>query len=131
MIKQITTYIGTQAGLTIGTDLFAGFRPSNAPDECVTILETGGGKPDFYLPDSVEKMIQVLTRGKTYFSARDLADSVYEKLHGKAGIALPVVDAKSFYVNTIDALQVPQFIGIDEKGRIEFSANFIFRIQGG
>jgi hypothetical protein len=133
MIKEITTYIEDNvAGLTIDTNLFAGFRPADAPDDCTTVQETGPGKSNFYLPDFVEKTVQVVTRGKTYFTTRDAALAVYVFLHGKAGISLPVVTTGVLYhAGTIEAIQVPQYIGQDENGLFEFSTNYIFRIQDG
>ncbi len=129
MLKQITTYVANNTSYVIGTDLFAGTRPDTAPDKCVTILETGGGAPVFDLPDYLDKMVQVLTRGKSYFEGQELAQEIYDLLHGKAGITTPTVDEETYYINAIEALMSPQSIGQDEKGRFEFSTNFVFRIQ--
>lgn len=130
MIKEITKYIGDNSSLVIGTNLFGGHRPPNAPNECVVILENAGGKPEYSIPDSVEKAIQILTRAATYFTARANAYALYAFLHGKSGITLPVITSgEEYLVNVIEAMNVPQPIGQDEKGLWEFSTNFIFRIQ--
>lgn len=215
MLKQITTYIANNMDYTIGTNLFAGTRPDTAPDKCVTVLETGGGSPVFDLPDYLDKMVQVLARGTSYFQGQELAQGVYNLLHGKAGISLwniksslqsgEVVSSSAtidpnlgklvhqmqieeevtlkagieyymlikinnvwehrqvlndaettdsistntfselpqegdnyvlfvksediFWANTIEAIMSPQSIGQDDKGRFEFSTNFVFRIQ--
>jgi hypothetical protein len=129
MIKQIGQYVENSTEHTIGTDLFIGYKPETAPDDCVAVLETGGGKPDFYHSDYAEKLIQVMARGSTYFTARGIAVGIFDALHAKKGITLPSVDDKSYYVNVIEAIQVPQYLGQDEKGRFLFSTNFIFRIQ--
>lgn len=130
MIKEISKYIENNTGFVIGTDLFTGHRPANAQNECVVILEGAGGKPEFSIPDSVEKAIQILTRAKSYFTARADSYTIYNLLHGKSGITLPVVTSgEEYLVNVIEAMNVPQPIGQDAKGLWEFSTNFIFRIQ--
>lgn len=129
MIKQIYTYVTDNVTFTTGTGKYAGWRPLNAPDNCITILETGGGNPDYYQKDYVEKLVQVLARGVSYFTARGLAYQVYDFLHGKTGILTPMVDSKRYYINTIQALNVPQSIGQDDKGRFELSTNFLLKIQ--
>lgn len=130
MIKEIAQYIEDNTDFVIGTTLQVGHRIPKAPDECVAVLENTGGKPEFSIPDSVEKAIQILTRAKTYFTARSNAYIVYDLFHGKSGITLPVVaGGEEYLVNVIEAMNVPQSIGQDEKGLWEFSTNFILRIQ--
>jgi len=131
MIKELSQYIEDNTSLVIGTDLFVGWRPSNAPVKCTTVLEAGGGKPDPYVVDFVEKLIQILTRGDSYFEARSEAYTVFNLLNGRRGITLPTVDTAGIYVNVIEAINVPQSIGQDENNRSEFSANFILRLQTG
>jgi len=130
MLKEICQYIEDNTSFIIGTDLFAGHRPSNAPEECIVILEDAGGGTNFLLPDKVDKAVQVLSRAKTFFTARDNIYTIYELLHGKSWIELPVVVAGNEYIAmTIEAITVPQSIGQDERGLYEFSVNFIFRIK--
>lgn len=73
-------------------------------------------------------MIQVLARGTTHFTARDFAWEVYTDLHGKCCYNLEYSEsatAEEAFV-TIDATGSPAWIGIDEKGRYQFSCNFQF-----
>jgi len=130
MLKEITTYIANNTDFVIGTDLFAGHRPSNAPEECIVILENAGGATNFLLTDKVDKAVQILSRAKTYFTARDNIYTVYNLLHGKSWIELPeVVSGVEYIAMTIEAITIPQSIGQDERGLYEFSVNFIFRIK--
>jgi len=130
MIKEIAQYIENETGFTIGTDLFVGHRLSTSPDECIVVLENAGGKPDFDLPDKVEKAIQIISRAATYFTARENAYTVYDLLHGKSGITLPiVVGSDEFVAMVIEGMNVPQTIGQDDKSLWEFSTNFIFRMR--
>ena len=129
MLKQITSYLQQQTtGFTIDTNLFAAFAPSTAQDDVVIVRETGG-PPDFYLPDQAEKTIQVLSRASSYWVARANAIKVFSVLHGIAGITLPVIDAEAYYINTAEAITVPQDMGQDEKGLFNISTNYIVRIQ--
>lgn len=128
-IKELCEWMETNSvsgttPLIIGENLLAGWRPQEALDTCVLVGESAGGKPDFYLPDAVEKAVQVLTRAETYHTAGDLAQEVHDLLHG-----LSAVDLTSFLINTIDSQNVPQYIGEDDHPRYEFSENFIMRYQ--
>ena len=130
MIKEITQFISDETTLIIGTDLFCGHRPQTAQDRCHVVLETAGGGLYYDLPDRVDKMIQIISRAKTYFTARDDAQAVFDLLHGRAGCAMPVITSGIEYeAQTIEAVADPQYIGQDEKGRYEFSTNYIFRIK--
>lgn len=129
MIREIAQYIEDNTDFTIGTTLQVGHRTPEAPDECVAVLENAGGKPEFSIPDSVEKAVQILARAETYLTARNNAYIIYDLLHGKSGITLPVVEGGEYLANVIEAMSVPQPIGQDEKGLWEFSVNFVLRIQ--
>lgn len=116
--------------LVMGDTLQVGWRPLTAPDRCNLVAESGGGSTIFDLPDRADKMIQVLSRATTYFDARDDAQKIYDILHGAAGWALPeVVAGDKYQAMVIEALAIPQYLGIDEKERHEFSTNYIFRIR--
>lgn len=136
MLKEITKFIETKtATFVIGTNLFEGHRLQDAIDRCTCILETGGSGLHFDLTDRVDKMIQVLSRSKTYFTARADAWEVFNALHtgayGSAGHTLTAVAPaiQDYEVMTIEAISDPQYVGQDEKRRYEFSTNFMFRIR--
>lgn len=135
MLKAITQFIANKAVLIVGTTLLSGHRPLDAPDNCSVVLETGGGETYFSLTDRVDKHIQILTRGTTYFTARDAAWVIYKALitnftYGSANWDLPVVIAGTKYTAmVIEAVSDPTYIGQDEKGRYEFSHNYVFKIK--
>ena len=136
MLKEIAKFIEDKtASFTIGTNLFEGHRLQDAPDRCTCILETGGSGLHFDLTDRVDKMIQVLSRAKSYFTARADAMEVFNALHtgayGMAGHTLAAVApaVQDYEAMTIEAVSDPQYIGQDEKRRCEFSTNYIFRIR--
>lgn len=130
MIKEIAKYIEDEAiGFTVGTNLFVGYIPPEITADCVGLIESGG-RPEFYLPDFTEKAVQVLSRAKDYFTARDNAYKIYNLLHGMAGVVLPVVTAGEEYcADIIEAVSEPQSLGQDEKGLFNISTNFVFKIQ--
>lgn len=130
MLKEICTYIANGTSFTLGTDLIFGHSLVSSPDTCVVVLDSVGGSPEYDLTDYVEKHIQIISRSLSYNTARENALTIYAYLHGKAGETLPVVGTgPTYYANVIEAVQHPYCIGQDEKGRWEFSVNFVFRIQ--
>lgn len=128
MIKEIAKYIDNQTVLTLGTTLFAGFMPADVDGANVTVIETGG-VPNFDLLDQQAKTIQVLSRSSDYWTARTNALLVHNLLHGMKGVSLPVVSVAAYFVNTGEALSVPQSLGQDEKGRYVISTNYVLRIE--
>lgn len=130
MIKEITTYIANNTSLTLESTLFGGFRPDSAPDTCVVVLETSGGSVNSYFPDAGEKSIQILSRAKSYWTARSNIHLVFDALKSKAQVTLPVISGNPTYkAEFIEAQEFPQSVGQDERGLWEFSQNFIFRIR--
>ena len=136
MLQEIAKFIEDKtASFTIGTNLFEGHRLQDAPNRCTCILETGGSGLHPDLTDRVDKMIQVLSRAKTYFTARADAMEVFNALHtgdyGMAGHTLAAVDpaVQAYEAMTIEAVSDPQYIGQDEKRRYEFSTNYQFKIR--
>lgn len=131
MIKEIAVFVASKTSFVVGTTLQVGHRTQDAPDQCNIVLESAGGALHFDLPDRNDKMVQVISRAKTYLKARDDAREIFEALHGTAGWTLTAVlpATQNYKAMTIEALADPQYIGQDDKGRYEFSTNYIFRIQ--
>jgi len=136
MLQEIAKFIENKTTtFTIGTNLFEGHRLQDAPDRCTCILETGGGSLHFDLTDRIDKMIQVLSRAKTYFTARADAMEVFNALHtgayGMAGHTLAAVAPadQDYEAMVIEAVSDPQYIGQDEKRRHEFSCNYQFKLR--
>ena len=137
MIKEVTQFVATKAGLVIGTTLHAGHRPQDAPDACDVVLESAGGQVYFDLPERADPAIQILSRALTYMTARDRAWAIYDAIFrdyedtGSAGWKIcPVAPSTDTYeVMIIEPLAPPQWIGQDTKLRHEFSCNYIFKVK--
>jgi len=122
-LKTLAEFIESKTSFVIGKNLYVGHRLPTSKLRCQVILESGGGKPYFDLPDRNDKAIQIISRAETYFNARDDAWEIFDALHGTAGWQL----AGNKEIMTIEALADPQYIGQDEEGRFEFSTNYIFK----
>lgn len=131
MLKELTCWIEDNTPFVVGTNLFAGFRPSTAPTRCITILEATGAKPDFYHPDLQRVPLQFMVRGDSYFSARADCLTLIDLLHGKSAIDLPAINSGDplLVINTAQVLSGPISLGQDDKLRFEFSVNFLLIIQ--
>ena len=135
MIKTIATKIAElTASFTIGTNLLVGFRPLEAIDRCSVILESGpGGYPE--LPDRADAMIQIISRsGKeptgSIWDARADAHEIHDAIHGTFGWDMtPVAGEGTLKAMTVEKVSGPAYMGIDDKGRHEFSTNYLWRIQ--
>jgi len=100
VIKEVTEFIEFKTGLTRDTDLFAGHRPQGVADACDVVIESAGGSifPD--LPERADTVYQVLSRAKTYMTARARAWAIYDAIfrnhgYGSANWELPTISSDS------------------------------------
>lgn len=153
MIKEITEFIENLAlgpPWVIGANLFAGHVPvknqagANIPERYLAVLENAGGTkledvggvvtatpPSTVWPEYVEKAVQLLNRGKSYFVARDDAYAIYNVLRETAGWTLPVVGGGPQYtVCVIDPFGPPAPLeNPGERGLFTFSTNYVWKIE--
>ena len=125
MLKEITSYIDTNTSLTEGDDLFAGHYESDTTANIVVVEALVPGIADYILTDFRQVSIRIMVRNTSFFTAQDLAQTLFDLLHGKEQIELPVVDSGPAYLCNINGT-TPAYIGQDEKGRFQFSVNFLF-----
>lgn len=117
LIADIAQYLEDQGVGTLATDIFIGFAP-DAGDTVIAVLDTGGLKPDNYLPTK-EPTFQVFIRAATYEAGKTLLDTVRSALHRKFNATIG-----STYVYFIEALSEGGNIGRNDRGLDEFSINF-------
>jgi hypothetical protein len=136
MLQEVGQWIENRTGLTIGVDLFVGYLPLQRPggppipDRYSLVLENATSATDEDWPDYEQKPIQILTRAKSYFTARADARAIFNLLHGQAGWRLPVLTSGEAYIaNTIAGVSPPAPIeNPSDQKTFTFSANYIFRI---
>ena len=128
MIKSVTQYIANHTSLVIGATLFAGFSEPDAPETAVVVQELAPGLADGLLTDKVQQPIRVLSRAKSYATARGNSYTVFDLLHGKMQITLPVVDSGDTFLCNVEGT-TPFYIGLDDKFRHQFVTNFTFKTQ--
>lgn len=123
VINDIADYICANiSGQTKGENVYKAFQP-DTPDDCITIIDTGGALPNRYIP-TADPSFQVLVRASEYGDAQSLVDSLVDLLHQKVGSTIG-----SHYYYSIFLLGEPGYIGRDDKDRYEFSMNFIAHIR--
>jgi hypothetical protein len=115
-------YLAAEGYGTVGDDLFLGFQP-DSPDNCITIYDTSPP----VLPESqglqVDNMTcQILVRNEDYLQASDTVQSIHKGIVGFSGTM------GEFAVTMVFVDQAPASIGLDEKGRAEWSAHYRFRV---
>jgi len=128
LIKEITQYIAANTSLVVGSTLFAGFTESDAPRTCVIVQELDPAIADYLLTDVVQKPIRVLVRGATYWTTEATARSVFDLLHGKMQVTLPVVTSGTTYCVNITGTH-PYYLGKDANGSHVFVVNFMVKSQ--
>jgi hypothetical protein len=132
MLQEISNWIVAKIpGLLKGTNVHVGWRPQDAPVRCHAFLESGASPVVFDLPDRIDFMLQVATRGETYLQARADAWAIFEALHGTVGWNIPALTSggQAYVAQVIEALAAPQWIGEDEKHNHEFSTNYMFKMK--
>lgn len=132
MFKEICQLISDLTGFTKGAKLQVGHWVQDKPERAVLVLESGGFADWYLMPEQIEPTVQVLCRAKTYFEAREDAYAAFDALHKIATWPLPQLESGTDYlVYSIEALTIPQYLGVDDNRRHLFSTNYIFRIGEG
>ena len=129
MIQAFTRYIAANTALTIGTDLYAGHRPSNAPDACDVVLDRIGPITTWNRASRFQLSLQVLSRASSYFAASERAQTIHELFDGMTGLIL--LDGAGVPQYKLDTCQArgPASIGQDDLSRFEFSTNYDCRVS--
>lgn len=121
MIKEFAEYIEDNTSLTVGTDLYAGSRPSSDDGASTLIEESEPGIRDPHpgLSDMGTSLYRIEVRGANtdgYMSTRDTAYTIFNALHAATQVTLPIVADGNEYVVNINCSE-PYSIGPDERGR--------------
>lgn len=131
MFREICEFIELHTTFIRGSTLQVGHEIQGAPDDCIIVQEVSPSGTDPYLKDRVDKMIQVISRAKTFLTAEAQAVEVFSFLHDAVAWNLPVIggSAPALHAAIIQAISDPYYLGEDEKRRFLFTVNFQFKIQ--
>ena len=127
MVKAFCEWLASSSsglGLVIGSTLYAGQRPAAAPDLCTVVLERVPEIVDPERKDARQVTFQLFTRGRGYFTARDEARRIFDQVVNQYG----VTGIDGWFVGHISGTG-PAWIGQDDKGRDEFSANITLNCE--
>jgi hypothetical protein len=125
--KDLATYCASQGIGMVGTNLFYSFLP-DAPDDCITIFDTGGWEKDPDFPRT-DPTFQFMFRGANYDSAQALIEDV-KALFMSENIPKKCFSIGSDYIHLVQPMQATAFyLGRDENGRDKFTWNFTFIIH--
>ena len=127
LIKELFDWTAAETGLIPAVEYHCGhFPPSSegtAEDDGAVLLDIGGEESQPVIRGNVgEAMFQVLARGRTYFTADNLAQMLHRVLSDCAG-----ADLGEHQVYVIDAVSRPQMLPLDERMRFEMSTTYLVR----
>jgi hypothetical protein len=126
LLREIFDWVATDAALARAVDWHCGHLPTEAVAPMAVLLERGGMPSQPTIRGNVgEYMFQVLTvsgLNGSYMDGRDLAYRVSAVLSDRAGKQLA-----DHTIWVVDAVAGPQFLGMDERFRFQFSQNFAVR----
>ena len=129
-LETVGTWLADNTGFIKGGNLQVQFATQDAPGRCVTITNNGGAKPYMDPPRTrIDWMLQVLSRAPDWGDAHDDSGIFYKFLYedGTSHVGLPV-GAPTFRIEFITCTGAPQYIGRDDAGRFQFSANYNLKI---
>ena len=123
-LRELTEYIEGLTDLTIGTDLFCGFIPTDVQSDCVALLSRTPGAVSRYRQDNRELPVQVFAQATTYDAAESLASQAFE-----AAITGVVVQLGDDWELVSSDGHTPAYLGQDPSGRFTFSGNIVAKMR--
>ena len=129
ILPELATYIAANSTLVAGTDLFMNQFPATASDTAVALYETGGVGPKVTFGGVAweSPSVQVVVRSTSYAVARNLAQTIFNKLLLIENDPLPVSASTGAATTNhlfVRPQQSPFSIGPDELDRPQVSCNY-------
>jgi len=122
---EVAQYIQSKGIATMQEDLFVDMLP-DIDNDCTVVYTTGGQVPDIDLPIGSPNF-EVLVRSLSAQSAYERISQIVESLHQSYNVRL--VEGGNYYYSILLFGEI-NHLGRDEKGRIEYSANFNCKVRG-
>lgn len=122
---EVAQFIEEEGHATVGENLFVDALP-DVEEEAIAVFTTGGTTPDIDLPVPSPNF-EILIRGESASSCFTKIESIISALHQTYNQTL-VTDGNYYYSILLNG--EINSLGRDEKGRIEYSANFRCKVRG-
>lgn len=122
---EIAEYLENNDIGTVGSDLFVDILP-DVQNDVSAVFTTGGSTPDIDLPIASPNF-EILARSESGATAFAKLKSMVDLLHQKYNITL--IEGGNYYYSILLNGEINN-LGRDDKGRIEYSANFRCKVRG-
>ncbi len=124
--EELALYLQARGHGTQNTDLFLNFQP-DSPDECITIYdETAPALEESHALSVDQFGVQIIARGTISTAVRDKLMEIHRDLAGFGGEGFV---AGGSVVHALFITSPPTSIGMDDKGRAEWTAHYHMRVE--
>jgi len=129
ILDEIAKLIVDSTTMALGTNIFKGFENNRAQDTATFVHETQGAAPTRIFASSTpaweNPRIQIVDRSSDYQTGRDASELNYKILQGQVNVTLkPSSSASGTTYLTIDPVQSPFYLGLDDSDRHTFACNY-------
>ena len=124
IIDDVRTYLIAESDSFTEANTKKAFMP-DTPDNLIGVYDTGGAEPSRDIPTG-DPTFQIVIRNEAYEDGYDLAQEIVTLLHQKRNLELVEGETYFYYLYLMGE---PGHIGRDDKGRDEFSINFLCKIK--
>jgi len=123
-LQSIADFLDTRLGspVTVGVNLFAGYRPSSAPPECTVIIERYPARRETDGSEVIRKALRFVSRAADYPTAQEEARMYYDAVIHRTGIRLT-----DWTILSVTGTE-PQYAGQDEVGHL-FWTDLVFSVK--
>ncbi|MFA5485344.1 MAG: minor capsid protein [Candidatus Pacearchaeota archaeon] len=123
--EELALYLASLNHGTKNTDLFLNFQPAS-PSDCITVYDTSAPVIEESNALSVDQFgVQIIVRNVINTEARNKIMSIHKSLAGFGGESF--IDNGAM-VNAVFVASAPYNIGMDDKGRSEWTAHYYLRV---
>lgn len=138
MIHEFAQWLENNTAWKIGVDLFISELPhpkrvdgTPVPERCILISDDGGAGLVGQLPDRADVEMQIWNRAKDEWTARADAVALFNRIHGRENIALPILTSGEEYLIMIaTAVSRPAVIAKPNAEQLyEVSTNYILQMK--
>lgn len=123
MVDDIAQYLADGGLGTVATNIFSTFHPSS-PDNCITVIDTGGPEPPGDLPAMRTPTFQVIVRNADFDDGKVVFDAVRSRLQSVKNTTIGNTYFYFILLVSEGGHIGNDGVGRDTVGRDEWSLNF-------